>query len=418
MKISEHFARRGRRKGRPAEHEMKAFTELPGAGPEGLSFALYQSLGIDLQPGNRLDVLQNSRVFDALEQAIRAAETSVHILIYIWRPCDQPSERIVQAVLDRARAGVRCRVIVDPVGSESLTTDSDFDQSVEQRLRKGGVEVHYYRPLKGKLLGRLMGRTHEKIVVVDGTVGVTGGFGIWKAWLGDGDTEEHWRDTSVRVEGPAVKEMQLAFSRAWQESGGGLLPEDAFPPLTARGPARAGFVSSSGRLGVTDAERLTRLVIAAAKRRLWICNAYFTPPSGILYQLEQKAAQGVDIRVVAPGPVHDVKSVRASQRSTYKRLLKAGLRIWEYQPSMLHSKTLLVDDWLAVIGSINLDPLSLNKLGEGSLVMSDPSVAAELEQSFHLDVSRSIEMKLPRAGFAGPYKRISRRLNVWAGMDR
>jgi len=417
MKLSEHYARRGRRKGQPAEHEMRTFTDLP-PGPDGFSFTLFQSTGVSLRPGNRLEVLKNSAVFDVLEREIRNAQESIHILIYIWRPGGEPSDRILAAVLDRARAGVQCRVVVDPIGSESFSGATDFDQGVEQQLRKSGVEVHYYRPLKGKVLGRLLGRTHEKIVVIDGKVGITGGFGIWKVWLGDGDAEDHWRDTSVRVEGPAVREMQLAFSRSWQESGGDLLPQAAFPEVPEQGAARAGFVSSHGRLGVTDAERMTRLVLGAATRRLWIANAYFTPPSGILRLLEEKVKQGLDIRVLAPGPVHDVRSVRASQRSTYKRLLKAGLKIWEYQPSMLHSKTILVDDWLSVIGSTNLDPLSLNKLGEGSLVISDPTVAAQLEQHFLIDVGRAKEMKLPWNGFAGPYKRISRRLNVWAGMDR
>ena len=185
---------------------------------------------------------------------------------------------------------------------------------MERRLAECGVEVHYYRPLAGKVLGRLLGRNHQKLVIVDGRIGYTGGFGIWKVWEGDGREPEEWRDTHVRVEGPAVCQMQLAFSRSWQESGGSLLHPEDLPGPRDVGPVRAGFVASSGKLGVTDAERMVRLVIAAARKRLWIANAYFTPPNAIIEQLVHKAHEGVDVRVLAPGPMHDVPLVRASQR--------------------------------------------------------------------------------------------------------
>ncbi len=136
---------------------------------------------------------------------------------------------------------------------------------------------------------------------------------------------------------------------------------------------------------MTDAERMVRLVIAAARKRLWIANAYFTPPNSIMEQLVHKAHEGVDVRVLAPGPVHDVPIVRASQRSTYERLLEAGVRIWEYQASMMHAKTMLVDDWLSVVGSTNMDALSLNKLGEGSMVVADQELNRQLERGWEQD---------------------------------
>jgi cardiolipin synthase len=181
---------------------------------------------------------------------------------------------------------------------------------------------------------------------------------------------------------------------------------------------RGGFVDSIGKLGITDAERMVRVVIAAARKRLWIANAYFTPPNAVLEQLVHKAHEGVDIRVLAPGPVHDVPIVRASQRSTYERLLKAGVRIWEYQPSMMHAKTLLVDDWLSVVGSTNLDALSLNKLAEGSLVLADEEFARKLERCWDKDMECSWEITLEAGGRTNPWRRFARRATQLIGQDR
>jgi cardiolipin synthase A/B len=397
-------------------HEMKGPFHLP-PGPEGFSFVLYQSTGVCLEEGHRVELLENSTVFERMLEDIRQARESIHILVYIWRPCGL-SDRFVEALRERVRAGVSCRVVVDPVGSEEVSGDHDFDQKIERRLAECGVEVHYYRPLAGKVLGRLLGRNHQKLVIVDGRVGYTGGFGIWKVWEGDGRAPENWRDTHVRVEGPAVCRMQLTFSRSWQESGGSLLHPRDLPEPCHVGPVRGAFVDSIGKLGMTDAERMVRIVIAAARQRLWIANAYFTPPNAIIEQLIHKVHEGVDVRVLAPGPIHDVPLVRASQRSTYEQLLRAGVRIWEYQPSMMHAKTLLVDDWLGVVGSTNLDSLSLNKLSEGSMVLADPEFAGKLARCWEKDLEYSREITLDRGGRTNPWRRLARRATQLMGQDR
>jgi cardiolipin synthase len=396
-------------------HRMKGPYDLE-PGVDALSFALLQSVGAELMPGHRATVIQDGDVFDALVDAIGQARESVHILVYIWRP-SAPSDRVIEALAERARAGVQCRIVVDPFGSEELSGGHDFDEKVEKRLTAAGCEVHYYRLLGNRRIRRMLGRDHQKLAIVDGRVGITGGFGIWKAWEGHGNSRENWRETSVRVEGPAVRSMQLAFSKAWQEAGGELLPRDTFPVIEPDGPMRAAFVSSTGRMGITDAERLTRLIVAAAQQRLWIANAYFSPPDEVMRQLEHKVRRGVDVRVLGPGPVHDVPLIRASQRSTYERLLRAGVRIWEYQPSMMHAKTMLVDDWLSVIGSTNLDPLSLNWLGEGSLVIEDAGVAAALERGWADDFPRSTEVTLRKGGRTGPLRRLARRVTLLLARD-
>lgn len=400
-----------------ARHTMRGPFRLP-PGPDGLSFALRQSVGSELEPGHRVDLVENGEIFSALEREILSARQSIHVLIYIWRPC-RASDRLVEALVAKAQQGVAVRVVVDPVGSEEVFGPHDFDQGVEKRLCDAGCEVHYFHLLAGRVLKRLLGREHQKLVVIDGKVGFTGGFGIWEAWEGDGRSPNSWRDTNVRVEGSCVTDLQFSFARAWQESGGALLPDCEFPRERPNaGESRAAFVSSQGALGISDAERMCRLVIAAATQRLWIANAYFTPPNAILEQLEEKRRQGVEIRVLAPGPVHDVPIIRASQRATYERLLKVGVRIWEYQPSMMHAKTMLVDDWLTMVGSTNLDSLSLTRLGEGSLLVADPRLNTQLTRSWERDLAFSKEMTLSNGGRTGPFKRLSRRLTQALGRDR
>jgi cardiolipin synthase len=398
------------------KHEMTGPVALP-PGYSAFCHALYQSTRVRMQPGHQVELVENGAIFDDVIEAIRQATESIHILVFIWRP-SEPSDRIVEALCERVRAGVHCRVVVDPVGSQEVRGEHDFNPKVEQRLRDAGVEVHYFRPLSGRWFGRLFGRTHHKLVILDGKVGFTGGFGIWKSWQGQGDSPEEWRDTNVRVEGPSVHWMQLAFARTWQECGGALLPESCFPELEPEGDASACFVESTGGSGLSDAERMLRMVFATARRRLWIANAYFTPPNAILEQLLEKRKQGVDVRVLAAGPVHDWRIVRASQRATYERMLKGGVRLWEYQPSMLHSKTVLVDDWLSVVGSVNLDALSFHRMREGSLVAADRRLAAKLDTCFQKDLSSAKEMTLAHGGRTNPWRRFARQATQLLALNR
>ncbi|HCF57037.1 MAG TPA: hypothetical protein DFS52_03445 [Myxococcales bacterium] len=187
--------------------------------------------------------------------------------------------------------------------------------------------------------------------------------------------------------------MQLAFAENWQEAGGALLGPEAFPKLEQAGKARAAFVASTSAAGETSAERLTQVAIASAQHRLWIANSYFIPSKAIADALVRRAQAGVDVRILAPGRNHDLHPIRSAQRSTYEQLLRQGVRIWEYQPAMMHSKTMLIDDRLAVVGSINIDPMSMRKSEEGALVIEDPAVAAELERHWKVDLERSIEIR-------------------------
>ena len=354
--------------------------EVP-AGGAPFALALYQSLGVQLRPGHEVSLVGNGAVFDGIEEEIRRARSSVHVLLFIWQK-GAASDRILHALTDRARAGVACRVLVDDVGSPG------FDEDIRPTLAAAGCDVRVFRRLPGAS-GDKLARNHRKVVVIDGRVAFTGGFGIRDEWLGDGVSAEGWRDVNVRFTGPAVAEAQQAIAENWQEAGGSLFPAEAFPPPEASGPVSAAFITSTVSPVLTRAERLVQLMIQSAKTRLWIANAYFVPPDTMLETMKEKAASGVDVRLLVPGTKSDSKLSMGSQHLEYGPLVKSGVRVFEYLPSMMHAKTMVVDDELALISTINLEPLSLSKSEENALVVQDHGVAATMAATFERDCAHA-----------------------------
>lgn len=344
--------------------------------------ALERLTGARFSSGNRVSLVNNGAVFDQLIEAVGNARSSVHLLTFIWRGEDGPSDRIGRAVLAR-RAGVECRILVDAFGSFK------FSDALEAQLEASGCEIRR----REELFTRPFARNHRRVIVIDGRVGLTGGFGIWKSWEGNGRAEDEWRDVNALIEGPVVADMQRAFEQSWRFAGGGALPASAYPPLGRSGAVRAAFVASAPASGLPSAgEIMTHLGVAAAERRLWIANSYFVPDDPLQRRLVRRAQAGVDVRVLSGGPVHDQPLVRAAQRETYETLLPGGVRIWEYQPSMMHSKVMLVDDRIAVIGSTNIDALSFDFMEEASLIVDSPAVAKELERALRADLRHAREI--------------------------
>ena len=369
-------------------------TSFVPADPEGFSNALYQSTAVKLTPGHRVELVKNGAIFDRLEEELAKAQHSINIVLFIWRP-SQPSMRMVKVITERAKQGVACRIVIDSVAS------TGFVGSVKPELVAAGCDVRAFRPVAKGLTEQ---RNHRKIVVIDGVRAFTGGFGFANEWMGEGIRHGEWRESSVMVEGPAVNEMQQAFAANWQEVDGPLLPPSEFAATKEAGSTLAGFVSSTGNDHLTQAERLTQLLIASATRRVWIVNPYFVPSEGLIDLILDKRRQGVDVRVMAAGDETDQPTVLKEQRATYDKLVAGGVRIWEYQPSLIHAKTMVVDDHLSVVGSINLDRLSLSAMEEGSLVMSDPRVVDELLKSWELDVAHCKEIQ-PKARSQSAAKR-------------
>ncbi len=356
----------------------------PWPGDVSFTAAMYQSLGVVMQPGHTLERVDNGAVFDTIVEEIAAARTSIHILAYIWEP-GRASDRIAEALAGRDPA-VECRILVDAFGSSS------FDDELREPLTRSGCDVRVFRPLPGS---ETIARNHRKLVVADGKTAITGGFGIGDHWLGDGTSEDEWRDTHVRFRGPAVAQAQQAFAENWQEAGGGLLPMHAFAPAQPAGPAgsaSAAFVTSTASPVVSRAERLTHLLLAAGNQRIWLSIAYFVPPESMLEVLKRKADAGVDVRLLTAGVKSDSKTSFGSQQLDYDELTRHGVRVWEYRPTMMHAKTMVIDDSIAIVGSMNLDPLSLHNLEEGSLVALDAPFNAGLAAAFLRDCELADEV--------------------------
>ncbi|HUJ29464.1 MAG TPA: phospholipase D-like domain-containing protein [Myxococcales bacterium] len=360
--------------------------DSPAIENAGFDNALFQTVGATFRPGNHVEPVDNGLVFDAAVRIIREARRSVHLETFIWAQ-GAVSDRIIDAIAKRARDGVACRILVDSVGSP------DFG-GLQTRLQGLGCDVHRMRPIPGQ---DDVARDHRKMIIVDGRVAITGGFGIDDKWDGDGvrDDPPQWRDSNLLVRGPAVLDMQQAFAENWEEATGALLPAGDFPPPEDEGGTPAVFVKSKENSIATPDDRLTQLLIASAKRRIWISNAYFVPSTPVMALLTRKAREGVDVRVLAPGEKTDAREYLPSQRARMDQLARDGVRTYEYEPTMMHGKTMMLDDEVVMVGSTNLDALSLNHMDEGALLVKDAHLAAEEARRFLRDLSHSVERVPP-----------------------
>ncbi|HEY0095327.1 MAG TPA: phosphatidylserine/phosphatidylglycerophosphate/cardiolipin synthase family protein, partial [Archangium sp.] len=369
---------------------LRVYDDVPDSGP-ALSLALYQSVGVGLRPGHTVELVQDARITERLEAEIRQARESIHLLASNWQP-GEASERLLRALSER-QPGVVCRILVDPLHSPG------FQEAVGTRLVQAGCEVRAFRPFVGSEVvfsdERMEARNHRQLVIRDGRSGLTGGSGVGPDGGGGAKKPaDTGRDTYVHVEGPAVRQLQQAFARDWLEAGGGLLPESAFPLLEPRGEARAGFVASTGSPSLSHSERMVQVLMAAARRRLWLTNACFVPTAATVDTLIRKAREGVDVRILVPGLLRgDSRGVLAAQRASYERLLENGVRLWEYQSAPLYARTLVVDDQLTAVGSNNLEPNANAMLEEGALVVEDAPLARALADSFERDLSHAVEVR-------------------------
>ncbi|MBA2313719.1 MAG: cardiolipin synthase B, partial [Actinobacteria bacterium] len=308
------------------------------AGEESFLNATEALTGAPISYGNDVELLINGdNIFPAFLETIKDAERTLNMLTYVYWTGDIAHD-IAGAVCEKAREGVRCNVLLDAVGA--LRMDSALISDMEE----AGVEVRRFRPAKPYAIRRIANRTHRKIVVADGQVGLIGGVGIADEWTGNAHDPEHWRDTHVRVRGPVVRGLQGAFAENWLEATGQVLAgEDYLPhlePITDGGAMQV--MRSSAGVGDTDAEALFFLAISCAKRSLDLTSAYFVPRPAFIQALVEAAQRGVVVRVLVPGPHVDKEIVRIAGRSTYEQLMRGGVQIFEYQPTMLHAKSLVV----------------------------------------------------------------------------
>jgi cardiolipin synthase len=269
-----------------------------------------------------------------------------------------------------------------------------MDRKLVADMRDAGVCVAKFRPLKPYAIRRLNNRTHRKLLVADGRVGMIGGVGIAEEWTGNAQDPDHWRDTHVRVTGPVVRHLQGAFAENWLEATGDALVGEpylpALEPVNDGGPMQ--LVRSKAGVGDTNVEALYFLAIESARERLDLTAAYFSPRPAFIQALCDAAERGVHVRVLVPGPHIDKEFVRIAGRGTYAELLDCGIEIYEYQPTMLHAKTLCIDGAWASVGSVNFDNRSFQLHDEATLCVQSERFAAQLTEQFEadLDVSEAI----------------------------
>jgi cardiolipin synthase len=362
--------------------------------PEFLA-ALSGATSSPLGRGGTAELLSNGVEYvPAVLRDLRAARRSINFMVYIWEP-GEASDSVLRVLTERARAGVQVRVALDGMGAMNAPDDGF------RALRAAGGRVARFHPLRFGELTRFHRRNHRRAIVMDGTVGYTGGAAVGDKWLGDARNPDEWREDMVRVTGPLARSLQSAFAQTWSVTTGELLVGGAFYPPEPEAPAPANGEPIALHLGVLSSpsdedlplRKLYWLTFAAAQERVYVTNPYFVPDHDLLEALMERARAGVDVRVLLPGPLTDAKPVRWASQAHYAELLEAGVRIYEYQGTMLHSKTLVVDGVWSVVGSANLDIRSMELNQENVLGILDARFGAELERTFARDLARAREVR-------------------------
>jgi cardiolipin synthase A/B len=359
--------------------------------------------GAPISEGSEVQLFVNGNaIFPAILETIAAAERTLNLETYVYWKGDV-TERVAEAICERARAGVRCKVLLDALGSAAM------DGEQVRRMEEAGVEVRRFRPVRPYTLRRLANRSHRRVLVVDGKVGMTGGVGIAEEWTGDANDPDHWRDSHVRVLGPIVRGLQGAFAEHWLEATGEILGgEDYLPHLDERGDgARMQLVRSRSGIGDTNVESLYYLAIASARESLDLTAAYFAPRPAFTDALADAARRGVGLRILVPGPHIDKEFVRVAGRDAYDELLDAGARIFEYQPTMLHAKTMVVDGAWSLVGTVNFDNRSFQLHDEVTLGVWDQRFAGLLTEQFERDLESAEQLDPERWAKRGVGERLS-----------
>lgn len=337
-------------------------------------------LGAEFLGGNKVKVLVNGdQFFPEMLAAIRSARRTITLETYIWSS-GEISDLFIEALNERAKAGVKVHVIADGMGTLKLK------QEDRERLRSAGVELlKYGREHWYEIKPNINHRTHRKILVIDGGVGFTGGMCIDDKWLGNAESPKVWRETQIKIEGPAVRQLQAVFATNWLQTTGKLLiGPDYFPNVSPDGPSRVQCYKSGPNEDPENARISYLLAIAAARKSIRISHAYFVPDDLAIDMLVQARQRGVDVEVIVPA-INDSRFGRAASRSRWGRLLEAGVRFYQYQPAMYHCKVMLVDDAFLTLGSVNFDNRSFAINDEVNVNVIDREGVQQALRSFEAD---------------------------------
>jgi cardiolipin synthase len=362
--------------------------------------------GAWLAAGNRVEVMLNGDgTFPRLWEDLRSAQRSITLQLYYGAP-GRMADTVAGILQERARAGVRVMLLYDAFGA------ADIPAGHRDALRASGIVVEPFRPIRLSTLHLAQHRSHVRGIVIDGRVGWTGGLGIDDKWFGDGVRDGSWRETNVRFEGPAVRQLQAAFAAAWVEATGVMFTGRATIEAQPDAPT-AGLLYTTPTLGSTAAERFFALSIAAARRTLYITNAYFAPDRNFVDLLAAAARRGVDVRILTAGARTDVNVVRLAGRAWYETLLGAGVRVYEWQPTTLHAKTFVVDGEWSTVGSMNFDNRSMALNDEANLMVLDRAFGDEMNRIFLDDLRHSQEITLEAFRARSWIQRVAERGANW-----
>ena len=372
--------------------------------------------GGPLKAGGTARLLNNGdQFFPALHEALEGAKQSINFAVYIWEK-SKPSDDLFAILIEKARAGVQVRVLLDGLGGFHAP-----DEDIE-RLEAAGGKVKVFRSARLGKLSRFHKRNHRRTIVVDGNVAFVGGMAIADKWLGNAGDEEHWRDSMIQVTGPLAGTVQSAFVDNWahvaDDDGGEILIGPAFfpqfpAPVAVPGETIALHTGiNSSPSSENHPMRLVYLqTFSAARQKLYIANSYFVPDETIRQAVIERAKQGVDVRILLPGEKTDAKPIRQTGHKYFEELMEAGVKIYEYQPTMMHAKTVVVDGKFSVVGSSNMDVRSKELNMENVLGILDTGFASQLEKTFFDDLKSAKEINLEEWRKRGMVKKLTERVS-------
>ena len=340
-------------------------------------------------PGNSVEILENGAFFDVLLQSIRSAQQSVHLETFLWKE-GVLGRRMADALSAGARAGTQVRVLLDAEGCK------EAGKAALRQMKEAGCRVIFFHEKTLRNIGVLNDRDHRKIVVIDGREGFVGGHCIVDNWLGDAEDSEHFADISLRLHGPIVHSLQSAFSENWVGQTGELFGgADVFPPLEPAGDVciHAAYIKPEG--SAPAVKILHHTAICLARKRIWIQNPYFIPEPEAIDAFGEAVTRGVDVRVMMPSAGgSDNPMVQHAGHRNFEKLLRCGVRLFEYPHTLLHQKVMTIDGVWSAVGSSNFDDRSFETNDEITLGILDPITAQRLDGVFEKYVARCEEIDL------------------------
>ncbi len=352
--------------------------------------------------GSNVELLENGdSYFPAMLEAIQHAQKTINFEAYIFHS-DEVGWKFRDAFIAAVQRGVEVRVLLDGIGSGWGLNNSDV-----KMMRQGGCKFSYYHPTQSWRVDRTNRRSHRRVLTIDGRIAFTGAVGFKETWDGHAQDENHWHDVAVRVTGPLATELQGAFQQHWIKTGvEALTGAGQFPALPPAGKIR-GQVVTSHSFSEAPVLLMQAVAFTAATKRIWITNSYCTPSEEQVRALVEAKKRGVDVRILLPGEHNDQPLTKSAGRSAYGKLLEGGVRIFEYEPTMVHVKAMVIDSLFSIIGSSNFDSRSAEINEELDLALYDADFSKRLEQMFEHDLTQSREYTLEQFKHRSLWERVT-----------